>query len=74
MLMPYDVLEKKIECLTVEQQQSVFDYVDFLFSKNSGAQKKSISVDLVGLLENSLWRPILMKLQNVLRSICNVYS
>ena len=40
MLMPYDVLEKKIECLTVEQQQSVFDYVDFLFSKNTSVQKK----------------------------------
>lgn len=38
--MPYDVLEKKIECLTVEQQQSVFDYVDFLLSKNTGVQKK----------------------------------
>ncbi len=38
--MPYDVLEKKIECLTVEQQQSVFDYVDFLFSKNTGVQMK----------------------------------
>ena len=39
--MPYDVLEKKIECLTVEQQQSVFDYVDFLFSKNTNPQKKT---------------------------------
>ena len=38
--MLYDVLEKKIECLTVEQQQSVFDYVDFLLSKNTGVQKK----------------------------------
>ena len=40
MLMPYDVLEKKIECLTSEQQQSVFDYVEFLFSKRTAAQKK----------------------------------
>lgn len=38
--MPYDVLEKKIECLTAEQQQSVFDYVEFLFSKRTGSQKK----------------------------------
>lgn len=36
--MPYDVLEKKIECLTAEQQQSVFDYVEFLFSKNTNPQ------------------------------------
>ena len=32
--MPYEVLEKKIECLTLEQQQSVFDYINFLLSKN----------------------------------------
>ena len=40
-LKPYEVLEKKIECLTAEQQQSVFDYVEFLFSKRTAAQKKA---------------------------------
>ena len=39
--MSYDVLEKKIECLTLEQQQSVFYYVEFLFSKRTNTQKKA---------------------------------
>ena len=38
--MPYEVLEKKIECLTLEQQQSVFDYINFLLSKNQSSQNK----------------------------------
>ncbi len=38
--MPYEVLEKKIESLTAEQQQSVFDFVEFLFSKQTIQQKK----------------------------------
>lgn len=32
--MPYEILEKKIECLTTTQQQSVIDFVDFLLSQN----------------------------------------
>ena len=32
--MSYAVLEKKIESLSAAQQQSVFDYVDFLLSKH----------------------------------------
>ena len=36
--MPYDVLEKKIESLTKEQQQSVFDYINFLVYKNQSSK------------------------------------
>ena len=38
--MPFAVLEKKIESLSAEQQQSVFDFVEFLFSKRNSAQGK----------------------------------
>ena len=38
--MPYAVLEMKIESLTAEQQQSVFDFVDFLFTKQSATHEK----------------------------------
>ncbi|UTC83612.1 DUF2281 domain-containing protein [Treponema denticola] len=36
--MPYIALEKKINNLTLEQQQSVYDYVNFLLYQNT-AQK-----------------------------------
>lgn len=39
--MAYDTLEKKIECLTLEQQQSVFDFINFLLYKNETMDTKS---------------------------------
>lgn len=38
--MPYEVLEKKIECLTTTQQQSVIDFVNFLLSQNEKQEKQ----------------------------------
>ena len=38
--MPYAVLEEKIESLTETQQQSVFDYVDFLLSKRTANETR----------------------------------
>lgn len=38
--MPYEILEKKIESLTIEQQQSVFEYINFLISKNKSINSK----------------------------------
>ena len=32
--MPYDVLERELGCLTLEQQQEVFDFIHFLLEKN----------------------------------------
>jgi hypothetical protein len=54
--MPYEVLEKKIECLTLEQQQSVFDYINFLLSKNQSSQNK-ISKRQPGGLEGEFYMP-----------------
>ncbi len=35
-------LEKKMNGLTIEQQQSVFDYINFLLSQNKGEEKQVI--------------------------------
>ncbi len=32
--MPIEILEKKITTLTLEQQNSVYDFIDFLISQN----------------------------------------
>ena len=40
--MPYDVLEQKISSLTQEQQQSVFDFINFLLYKNQSTKKYNI--------------------------------
>jgi len=47
--MPYEVLEKKIECLTLEQQQSVFGYINFLLSKNQSSENKILKRQPGGL-------------------------
>ena len=39
-IMPYDVLEQKISSLTQEQQQSVFDFINFLLYKNQSSKNK----------------------------------
>ena len=41
--MPYIALEKKINNLTLEQQQSVYDYVNFLLYQNT-AQKNQKNI------------------------------
>ena len=49
--MPYAALEEKIESLTETQQQSVFDYIDFLLSKrtaNETSRKKRQPGGLMG--------------------------
>ena len=38
--MPYSTLEKKINSLSVEQQQSVFDYINFLIYQNMTKKEK----------------------------------
>jgi hypothetical protein len=38
--MPYIALEKKINNLTLEQQQSVYDYVNFLLYQNTAAKNQ----------------------------------
>ncbi len=40
--MPFPVLEKKINSLNAEQQQAVFDYVNFLAGQNSAGKKGNI--------------------------------
>ena len=38
--MPYIALEKKINNLTLEQQQSVYDYVNFLLYQNTSSKNQ----------------------------------
>lgn len=41
--MSYLALEKKINSLTLEQQQSVFDYINFLLSNNTTQNERKIT-------------------------------
>ena len=40
--MSYSTLEKKINSLSVEQQQSVFDYINFLIYQNRTGKEKTM--------------------------------
>ena len=40
--MPYSALEKKLNSLSVEQQQSVFDYINFLIYQNRTKKEKTM--------------------------------
>ena len=39
-IIPYEVLEQKISSLTLEQQQSVFDFINFFLYKNQYSKNK----------------------------------
>ena len=55
--MPYAVFEKKINLLSQAQQQSVFDYINFLLFQNnaSKAKKKSENKRSPGGLTGKFW-------------------
>lgn len=40
--MSYASLEKKMNNLTIEQQESVFDYINFLLYRNNVNKKKTV--------------------------------
>jgi hypothetical protein len=53
-IMPYEVLEQKISSLTQEQQQSVFDFINFLLYKNQSSKNKK-QIRQPGGLEGNLY-------------------
>jgi hypothetical protein len=53
-IMPYEVLEQKISSLTLEQQQSVFDFINFLLYKNQSSKNKK-QIRQPGGLEGNLY-------------------
>lgn len=55
--MPYEILEKKIECLTTTQQQSVVDFVNFLLSQNEKTKNVGQKRQPGGLVGNFYMSP-----------------